>query len=113
MTGVVNPVRIRFDAPTKYTDDTPIPANGILRYEYRFTASADGSGPSTVIQDTDFTADEDGKQTASIPTTLAFGQWYVAGRTISRDNQPSAWSTIVPFEVRARTPNPPENFTVA
>lgn len=113
MAGLINPVRVRFDAPTRFVDDTPIPAGGILRYEYGFAPVA--AGPfAGIVQDADFTADADGKQTHTLNLTgLAFGQYYVAGRAVSRDNQASAWTTAVPFEVRAKVPNPPENFTVA
>jgi hypothetical protein len=113
MTGIVNPVRVRFDAPTRYVDGSPIPANGILRYEYGISQNA--AGPFTPsIQDSNFTPDGDGKQEHPLVLEgLAFGQWYVAGRAVSRDNQVSAWTSAIPFEVRAKVPEPPQNFIVA
>ncbi len=112
MAGPINPTRVRFDAPTRFVDDTPIPAGGILRYEYGFATTANGT-PGNIVQDSDFTADEDGKQTHTLNLSgFAFGQYYVAGRAISRDNQASAWTALMPFEVRAKVPQPPANFIV-
>ncbi len=113
MAGPINPTTIRFDAPTRYTDETPIPPTGVARYEYGFSQNA--TGPFTgIVTDTDFTPDEDSKQTHELNlTSFAFGQWYAAGRAVSRDNQASAWSNVAPFEVRPRTPNPPLNFSIA
>lgn len=116
MAGPINPVRVRFDAPTHFEgpEEVPIPPQGILRYEYGFSQNAAGPFTGNIVADSDFTPDSDGKQTHNLNLTgFAFGQWYVAGRAISRDNQASSWTAAVPFEVRPRTPKPPENFTVA
>lgn len=113
MSGPINPVRVRFDAPTRYVDGSPIPSNGILRYEYGF--SSNPQGPFTgMVLDSNFTPDSDGKQEHPLNlSTFAFGQWYVAGRAVSADNQTSAWTVGQPFEVRAKVPEPPQNFSVA
>jgi hypothetical protein len=113
MAGPINPDEIVFDAPTQYIDDTPIPAGGIVRYEYVFSQSP--TGPfSKVIPDTDFTPNAQGRQTAVLDlATFAFGQWYAAAQAVSRDGPVSARSNVVPFEVRAKEPKPPTGFSIA
>lgn len=113
MAGAINPDTITFDAPSAYTDGSAIPANGITRYEYGF--SQNQAGPFTqIVADTDFAPTPQGKQTHELNLSgFAFGQWYAAGRAVSADNQVSAWSNVAPFEVRARTPNAPANFSLA
>jgi len=113
MTGIVNPRVVSFTAPTQYIDNTPIPANGIARYEYGFSQVA--AGPfSRIVTDVDFTVDADGKQTGDIDLTgFAFGQWYAAGRAVSSDGKASAWSNVVPFEVQPKEPKAPTGFSLA
>ena len=112
MAGPVNPDTVTFDAPTAYTDGTRIPENGIARYEYGFSQNAQGPF-SQIVVDEDFSPNAEGKQTHELNLTgFAFGQWYAAGRAVSADNMTSAWSNVAPFEVRAREPNPPANFSI-
>lgn len=112
MTGIVNPDTITFDAPTQFTDDTPIPAGTVLRYEYGFAQVV--TGPfSKITPDTDFTPNAQGKQTAPLSLAgFAFGQWFGVARAVSKDGPVSAWSNASPFEVRAKEPKPPTGFTI-
>lgn len=113
MAGPINPRVVSFLAPTQYVDNSPIPAGGIARYEYGFAQNA--AGPfSRLVADVDFTPDADGRQTGDIALAgFAFGQWYAAGRAVSSDNQVSAWSNVVPFEVQPKEPKAPTGFSVA
>jgi len=111
--GPINPDTITFDAPVAFTDGTPIPANGITKYEYGFSQTS--GGPYTrLVTDADLTPNAEGKQTHELDLSgFAFGQWYAAGRAVSADNQVSAWSNQAAFEVRPREPKPPTGFSVA
>lgn len=108
--GPINPEQLSFDAPTQFTDDTPMPAGTIARFEYGFAQTA--GGPYSRI-----TADaqiESGKQTYDLNLSgFAFGQWYAVARAVSKDGPLSAWSNEVAFEVRAKEPKPPTGFSVA
>ena len=111
--GPINPDTITFDAPTHFTDESPIPAGTILRYEYGFAQSA--TGPFTrIVTDTDFTPTPQGKQTHELDLTgFALGQWFGCARAVSKDGPLSDFSNVVPFEVQARTPKPPTGFSIA
>jgi hypothetical protein len=115
MTGTVNPNVITFDAPTQFAEDnSSIPAGTILRYEYGFSQSPTGPFTTRVLTDTDFTPNPQGKQTHNLDLAgFAFGQWYGAGRAVSKDGPTSAFSNVVPFEVQAKTPKPPTGFSIA
>jgi hypothetical protein len=113
MSGPVNPDTITFDAPVAFVDGSPIPANGIAKYEYGFSQSAAGPFTARIVSDTDLTPNPQGKQTHELDLAgFAFGQWYAAARAVSADNMPSAWSNVAAFEVRAREPKPPTGFSV-
>jgi hypothetical protein len=115
MAGPVNPDTITFDAPVAFTDGTQIPVNAIARYEYVFSQSQTGPW-SRVVSDTDFTPNPQGKQTHEIDLAgFAFGQWYAASRAVTTaafGSMTSALSNVAPFEVQARAPGPPTNFSV-
>jgi hypothetical protein len=113
MAGPTNPDTIVFDAPTKYTDGTPIPVGGISKYQYGFGRVS--RIYTLVVDDTDMTPDSAGKQHApvTIAGELAFGQWFGAARAVSSDGKTSGWSNEAAFEVAAREPEPPANFSVA
>lgn len=113
MSGPVNPDTITFDAPTQFTDSTPIPAGTILRYEYGFAQV--GAGPfNKIVTDTDFTPTPLGKQTHELDLAgFAFGQWFGCARAVSKDGPVSGFSNVVAFEVQALTPKPPTGFTIA
>lgn len=115
MSGPVNPDTITFDAPVAFTDGTTIPVNAIARYEYVFGQSP--TGPfNRVVTDTDFAPNAEGKQTHELDLSgFSFGQWYAAARAVTTaafGSMTSALSNVVPFEVQARTPNPPSGFSV-
>lgn len=116
MAGPINPDTISFDAPVAFTDGSTLPAGAIARYEYVFGPSA--TGPWTkVIPDTDFTPTPQGKQTHELDlSTFAIGQWYGAARTVTSTQfggMTSQLSNVFAFEIRAREPNPPSNFSIA
>lgn len=107
--GPVNPEQISFDAPTQFTDGTPIPAGTIARYEYGFSQTP-GGPYSRLVADSTL---ETGKQTHDLNLSgFSFGQWYAAGRAVSKDGPVSAWSNEAAFEVRAKTPEAPANFSL-
>lgn len=108
--GPINPEQITFDAPTQFTDDTPIPPGTLARFEYGFSQTA-GGPYSRVVQDAEF---ESPKQRYDLDLSgFAFGQWYAVGRAVSKDGPVSAWSNEAAFEVRAKEPKPPTGFSVA
>lgn len=116
MAGPVNPDTITFDAPPSFTDGSAIPADAIERYEYGFAQSAQGPF-SRVVTDSDLAPNPQGKQTHELDLSgFAFGQWYGCARAVTTaayGAMTSGWSNVVPFEVRAREPSPPANFSIA
>lgn len=112
MSGPINPDTITFDAPTRFTDGTPIPVGNISKYQYGFGQTS--RQYTLVVDDTNMTPDENGKQDAplTIAGALAFGQWYAAARAVSKDGPVSAWSNEAAFELRAKEPEAPANFSV-
>ena len=115
MSGPINPDTITFDAPTQFAEDSStIPPGTIVRYEYGFSQSSSGPFTTKLISDADLTPDAQGKQTYELNLTgFAFGQWFAAGRAVSKDGPISGFSNVVAFEVRALTPKPPTGFTIA
>ena|ERR1041385_1023948 len=113
MSGPSNPDTITFDAPTKFTDGTPIPVGTISRYEYGF-GQVSRIYP-LIKPDTDMTPDAQGKQQApvSIAGQLAFGQWFGAARAVTKDGAISPWSNEAAFTIDPKTPEAPANFSVA
>lgn len=110
MTGVVNPkTGFSYDLPTQNTDGSPLLPANIAKFQIGL---GQASGAYTLIKD-DVTL-ESGKQTSplSLLGILAYGQWYAAVRTVSKDGINSAWSTEVPFVLQAPTPEAPANFTI-
>lgn len=112
MANPINPDTITFDAPVAFTDGTAIPPGTLIRYEYVFAQVP--AGPfNKIIADTDFAPNLQGKQTAVLNLTgFAFGTWYSAARAVSKDGPVSANSNVFAFDVQAKVPNPPTNFTV-
>jgi hypothetical protein len=111
MPGPTNPTVLVHSAPTQYTDGTTIPAGQIAKYQYGFGQSP---GQYTIIKDDiDLTADANGKQTCPIPVLPAFGQWYSAGRAVTKDGATAAWGNEVPFVTAPKEPKPIVDFSVA
>jgi hypothetical protein len=115
MSGPVNVDTVLFDAPQAFTDGSTLPAGAIARYEYGFSQTA--GGPYTkIVPDTDLTPNPQGKQTADIDLSgFAFGQWYAAARAVTSTQYgsvASAWSNEFAFEVQAKTPQAPRNFSI-
>lgn len=111
--GPVNPTAIVFDAPTEFVDDnSPIPAGTITKYQYAFGQSP--TALNLIRDDIDLTPNADGKQTSplSVAGSLAIGQWYVAGRSVTKDGAVAKWSTAAAFEIRAKEPKPIAVFGV-
>lgn len=114
MSGPINPDTFTFDAPTQFVEDgSLIPPGTLLRYEYGLAQTA--GGPYTkLLADTNFAPNPQGKQTYDLDLTgLAFGPWVAVARAVSKDGPISAWSNEFAFEVRAKTPKPPANFSAA
>lgn len=111
MTGVVNPkTGFSYDLPTQNTDGTALSAANIAKFQIGFGQT---SGNYTLIKDDAVL--ESGKQTSpiSLATGLAYGQWYAAVRTVSKDGVTSDWSAEIAFELRPPVPNAPANFAIA
>lgn len=110
MSGPVNPkTGFTYDLPTQNTDGSALAPSQIAKFQIGLGTT---SGQYTVIKD-DLTI-ETAKQTTplSLIGTLAYGQWYAAVRTVSKDGKTSAWSAEVAFVLEAPTPEPPGNFTI-
>lgn len=106
---VTNPVTVSFTAPVIFTDGTAIPAGTITKYQYGF---GQVSGTYTlIVDDPDLTA-TGGKQTGALPSNLSFGNWFAAGRAVTKDGATSAWSNEVPFAVAASVPAAITDFSV-
>lgn len=113
MSGPINPDTVIFDAPTQFVEDnSAIPAGTIIKYQYGFSQTS-GGPYNKLIDDTDLAPNPQGKQTADLDLTgFAFGQWFGASRAVSKDGPVSGWSNEFAFEVRARTPKAPTNFSI-
>ncbi len=108
MPGPTNPNTLTHSAPTQFTDNTAIPAGTIAKYQYGF---GQASGTYTIVKDdVDFTTDAAGKQTFTIPVLPAFGQWFAAGRSVTKDGATSAWSNETAFVMAAKEPKPISDF---
>lgn len=111
MAGITNPTRFVHSAVSVFTDDSAIPAGGITKYQYGF-----GQQPgqySIIKDDADLTADENGKQIYLVPAMPTFGQWYAAGRAVSKDGVTAKWGNEIPFVTAPKEPKPITDFSVA
>lgn len=107
---ITNPVTVSFTAPVTFTDGTAIPAGTITKYQYGF---GQVSGIYTlIVDDPDLTATA-GKQTGALPTNLSFGNWFAAGRAVTKDGATSAWGNEVPFAVAPPIPSQIQDFSLA
>jgi hypothetical protein len=110
MSGPVNPTVVVHSAPTTFTDGTAIPADAIVKYQYGF---GQASGNYTVtLDDVDLTTDANGKQFCQIPQLPAFGQWFAAGRAVTKDGGTGKWSNEAAFTTEAKEPSPITDFSV-
>lgn len=110
MTGPVNPkTGFSFDPPTQNTDGTALKLTDIAKFQIGLGQT---SGEYTLVKD-DLTI-EQGKQVTplSLVGQLAYGQWYAAARTVSKDGKVSEWSGEVAFVLEPPTPNAPTGFSV-
>jgi hypothetical protein len=110
MAGPVNPKSgFSYDLPTQNTDGSALAPSQIAKFQIGLGTTP---GAYTVIKD-DLTL-EAAKQTTpfSLIGTLAYGQWYAAARTVSKDGKVSNWSNETAFVLEAPTPEPPSNFSV-
>jgi hypothetical protein len=111
MSGPTNPNTVVHSAPTQYLDNTAIPAGQIVKYQYGFGTT---SGQYTIIKDdVDFTTDANGKQMFTIPALPSLGQWFAAGRSVTKDGSTSAWSNETAFVMAAKEPKPITDFALA
>ena len=110
MSGPTNPNTLTHSAVTQFTDGTAIPAGTLTKYQYGFGTA---SGQYTIIKDDiDFTTDANGKQTFAIPALPTFGQWFSAGRAVTKDGATGQWGNEVAFVTAAKEPKPISDFTV-
>jgi hypothetical protein len=110
MSGPTNPAGLSFTAPATFTDGTAIPPGTITKYQYGF-GNATGVY-ITIVDDTDFTV-SGGKQVGPIPSSLGFGQWFAAGRAVTKDGAVAAWGNEISFVIAAKTPSPITDFSAA
>lgn len=111
MPGPTNPkTGFSYDLPTQNTDGSPLLPANIAKFQVGLGQTP---GNYTLIKD-DVTL-ESGKQSTplSLIGTLAYGQWYAAARTVSKDGVTSDWSVEVAFILAPPTPSAPGNFTIA
>jgi hypothetical protein len=106
---ITNPLSCSFTAPAQYTDGTAIPAGAIVKYQYGFGQVS--KTYTIVVDDTDLTPSS-GKQTGSLPNNLAFGNWFAAARSVTKDGAVSDWSNEVPFSVAPPIPQAITDFSV-
>lgn len=111
MAGPTNPTVLVHSAVTQFTDGAAIPAGTITKYQYGF---GQAPGQYTLIKDDlDFTTDAQGKQFFTIPALPSFGQWYAAGRAVSKDGSTAVWGNEVTFATAAKEPKPITDFSAA
>jgi hypothetical protein len=111
MSGPTNPTVLAHSAVTQFTDGTAIPPGTITKYQYGF---GNAPGQYTLIKDDlDLTTDANGKQTYAVPALPSFGQWYSAGRAVTKDGATAAWGNEQAFMTAAKEPKPITDFAVA
>jgi hypothetical protein len=111
MATVTNPTVLSYTAPATFTDTTPIPSGTITKFQYGFGAAT--GNYTVIVDDIDLTVDAKGKQTGPVPGNLAFGTWFSAFRTVTKDGATSAWSNEIQFVIAAKTPSPGADFGAA
>jgi len=105
--SVTNPVTASFTAPATFEDGTAIPAGTITKYQYGF---GQVSGTYTIIADDVNLTETAGKQTGSLPTNLAIGNWFAAARSLTKDGAVSKWGNEFAFTIAAKVPSPILDF---
>lgn len=110
MSGPTNPVGVSETLPTTFTDGTAIPSGTITSIDYGY-GTASGTY-SRVVNDTTMKL-AGGKIAATIPTDLAFGTWFVAARTRTKDGAVSQWGNELSFTIAPKQPNPITDFGFA
>lgn len=105
---ITNPLSCSFTAPAQFMDGTAIPAGTITKYQYGFGQVS--KTYTIVVDDTDLTPTS-GKQTGSLPNNLAFGIWFAAARSVTKDAT-SDWGNEVSFTVAPPVPQPIADFSV-
>lgn len=111
MAGPTNPTTAIHSAPAQFEDGTSIPPGAIAKYQYGFGQM---SGQYTLIKDDlDLTTDANGKQVFAIPVLPAFGQWFAAGRAVTKDGATAKWGNEAAFVTAAKEPKPITDFTLA
>lgn len=111
MAGPVNPLRLVHSPATQYEDGEPIAAGDIARYEYGFGTTQ--GQYTTIKQDLNLTADENGKQFFLVPSDLPDGQWYSAPRAVTKKGAVAEWGNEVPFVRAPKKPKPISDFSAA
>lgn len=110
MSGPTNPAGVSETLPTTFTDGTTIPAGTITSIDYGY-----GLSPGTytrIINDTTMKT-VGGKVAAVIPTDLAFGTWFCAARSRTKDGAVAQWGNELTFTVAAKQPSPITDFGFA
>lgn len=110
MSGPTNPAGVSETLPTTFTDGTAIPAGTITSVDYGYGTS---SGVySRIVNDTTMKT-VGGKVAAVIPTDLAFGTWFSAARTRTKDGAVAQWGNEITFTVAPKQPSPITDFVAA
>ena len=110
MSGPTNPQGFIHSPVAQFTDGAAIPPGTIAKYQYGFGTA---SGQYTTIKDdVDLTSDAGGKQTFPVPA-LGFGNWFAAGRAVTKDGATGAWGNEVSFTLAPKEPKPITDFAVA
>lgn len=112
MAGPVNPREgFKYNAPTAYTDGTPMPATAVEKYQIGI-GTVSGTYP-IIVDDVQMESGSLQLSPISLIGTLTYGQKYAAVRVVSKEGKVSAWSAEAAFVLEAATPNAPSNFSVA
>ena len=110
MSGPTNPAGLSFTAPTLYTDGTAMPPGEVTSFDYGYGTA---SGAYTRVVNDTVMKTVSGKIAVTIPTDLAFGQWYSAARSRTKDGAVSLWGNEIAFVVAAKLPAPINDFQAA
>lgn len=87
-----------------------MPLGEVTSFDYGY-GTATGTY-TRVINDTTMKT-SGGKIAATVPTDLAFGQWFAAARARTKDGAVAAWGNEVAFTVAAKIPAPINDFQLA
>lgn len=110
---MANPTKVFYRLPTTYEDGQPIALDAIERIDLGIGTTA-GAYP-LVAPDITFEPDGDGVSFEPLAAfgLLAPGNYFVAGKTVTKLGRESEWSEAFAFVIEAPKPNPPTALSVA